>query len=357
MRPPLASLVLLACACAGSPPPPPPCALRQPPTAVVLGGDDAGTGAAWALASLGIRTLLVLTHRRDLGGDPASFYHDGGFMVRAGGGLNDLLLCSTNSSCLSSAAEQRGGNTNTAGGPGAAFLFFDTLLRTAPLNRSLEIIEGYIAQPHSGTVDAAGRVTGLSLLRRDGSACSVSARYAIDGTPEGYGAAAFDLPIVFGREALHNESTDDDPTTRAEPYAGRRTFSVNGHGPPIESWSDRAVETEDVSSGVGPITNLCQWAAEGEEVSPSAPWLLTKPPTGYDPAHFAPPPPWAHSRKPQSFVDGNCCPHGAEPNGCDPEVFRYQGLTLSTLFAEHTGSTGPSLPGWYLLPDNQTHYL
>ena len=118
----------------------------------------------------------------------------------------------------------------------------------------------------------------------------------------------------------------------------------------------RAVETEDVSSGVGPITNLCQWAADGEG-SPTAPWLLTQPPTGYDPAHFAPPPPWAHSRKPQSFVDGNCCPHGAEPNGCAPEVFRYQGLPLSTLFAEHTGSTGPSLPGGYLLPDNRTHYL
>ena len=80
--------------------PAPPCALRRgEPTAVVLGGDDAGTGAAWALASLGVKTLLVLTHRRDLGGDPTSFYHDGGHMVRAGGGLNDMLLCSTDSTC------------------------------------------------------------------------------------------------------------------------------------------------------------------------------------------------------------------------------------------------------------------
>ena len=104
----------------------------------------------------------------------------------------------------------------------------------------------------------------------------------------------------------------------------------------------------------GPIAAMAQPTKASNE---RPPWLLTKPPTNYDPAHFAPPPPWAHSRKPQSFVDGNCCPIGAEPNGCDPEVFRYQGLTLSTLFAEHTGSTGPSLPGWYLLPDNQTHYL
>ena len=82
--------------------PTPPCQLqRGDPTAIVLGGDDAGTGAAWALASLGVKTLLVLTHRRDLGGDPASFYHDGGGMVRNGGGLNDQLLCSTNDTCAS----------------------------------------------------------------------------------------------------------------------------------------------------------------------------------------------------------------------------------------------------------------
>ena len=354
----LGALLLPAAGSSTAQPAPAPCALRRgEPTAVVLGGDDAGTGAAWALASLGVKTLLALTHRRDIGGDPASFYHDGGRMVRNGGGLNDMLLCSTNSSCgASSSAEQSGGNTNVAGGPGAAFLFFDTLLRTAPLNASLEIIEGYIALPHSGTVDAAERVSGVTLLHRDGSTCSVRAKYAIDGSPEGYGAAAFSLPVIFGREALHNESTDD-PTTKAEPYAGRRSFSVNGHGPPIEAWSDRAVETVDISSGVGPITNLCRWGKGTTNVSADALWLLTKPPAGYDPAHFAPPPPWAHSGKPQSFVDGNCCPLAAEPNGCDPEVFRYQGLTLSTLFAEHTGSTGPSLPGWYLLPDNKTHYL
>jgi hypothetical protein len=235
-----------------SPPsqPAPPCALQHgEPTAVVLGGDDAGTGAAWAMASLGIKTLLVLTHRRDLGGDPSSFYHDGGHMVRTGGGLNDMLLCSTTSTCSSaSSQEQHGGNTNVAGGPGAAFLFFDTLLRTSPLNASLEIIEGYIALPHSGTVDAAGRVSSVTLLHHDGSTCSVRTKYAVDGSPEGYGAAAFSLPVVFGREALHNESTDD-PTTRAEPYAGRRSFSVNGHGAPIEAWSDRSVETVDISSG------------------------------------------------------------------------------------------------------------
>ena len=168
--------------------------------------------------------------------------------------------------------------------------------------------------------------------------------------------AAFNLPVVFGREALHNKSTDD-PTTRAEPYAGRRTFSINGHGPPIESWSDRSVETEDVSSGVGPITNLCQWAERDEDIDLNSPWLLTKPPARYNPADFAPPPPWAHSGKPQRFVEAECCANGQLDDGCNPMVFRYQGLSLSTRYAQHTGSSGPSLPGWYLLEDGKTHYL
>lgn len=54
------------------------------------------------------------------------------------------------------------------GGPGDAFLFFDTLFRTAPLNNSLEILNDWIALPNSGVVDARGAVTGISLLHRDG---------------------------------------------------------------------------------------------------------------------------------------------------------------------------------------------
>ena len=60
----------------------PPCEVAST-TAVVLGGDDAGTGAAWALATLRVPTVLVLSAPRDLGGDPAWFYNDG---IRAGGG-------------------------------------------------------------------------------------------------------------------------------------------------------------------------------------------------------------------------------------------------------------------------------
>jgi hypothetical protein len=204
----------------------------------VLGGDDAGTGAAWAAARLGVPTVLVLTHRRDLGGDPTTFYHDGAGMVPSGGGLNVELLDSGNSS--------NGDDANVPGGPGAAFIFFDTLFRTAPLNQSLEIIEGYIAAPNSGVVDEkTGRVQSVELINGDsGERCVLQCQYVIDGSPEGFGASAFGLPIVFGREARANSS---DPTLDNEQYAGRRTFAVGGTGPPVDSWSDPAVEVRACS--------------------------------------------------------------------------------------------------------------
>ena len=87
------------------------CKLREEkPSVCVLGGDDAGTGAAWATSSLGVSTLLVLDHRRNLGGDPASFYHDGAEMVPSGGGVNLKMLQSDPSH-----TNQRT-NNNVAGG-------------------------------------------------------------------------------------------------------------------------------------------------------------------------------------------------------------------------------------------------
>ena len=236
--------------------------------------------------------------------------------------------------------------------PRGAFLYYDTLFRTHPLNASLEIVTGYIAQPSSGVVDSGGRPTGLSLLHRNGSSCFVACEYVVDGSPEGWGAAAFGLPVIFGREALTNKSTDD-PTVRGEAYAGRRTFAVDGRGPPIESWSDRSVETVDVSSASGPITNLCAYgdpaaAVEGA-FDPRSPWLLTTPPTNYREEDFVQP--WHHL-----IVDGSCCAAGPE---CSPQVYRYQGLTMSAEFQQYTGSTGPTLPGWYTLAGKAVgeHYL
>eukprot|EP00038_Savillea_parva_P014470 m.11058 g.11058 ORF g.11058 m.11058 type:complete len:961 (-) comp2813_c0_seq1:195-3077(-) len=317
---------------------PPPCAT---PAGVVpasklcvLGGDDAGTGAAWAAATLGISTTLVLTHRRDLGGDPTSFYHDGAQMVPSGGGLNMLLFKSGNPSGKVPFG-------NTLGGPGAAFLFFDTLFRTAPLNQTLMVLEDYIAAPGSGKVGADGRPVSVELVHRETlDRCILSCSYVVDGSPEGWGAAAFGLPIVFGREALENST---DPTLRFEPYAGRRSFSVGGHGAPVDAWSDPTVERTDTSSGAGSITSLCRYANDTTNIPNDAPWLLTSAPRGYDPSVYL-----AH---PRYFVEGACCASG--PDGCNPQVFRYQGLSLVTVF-NNTGSTGPTLPEWYLTPVNST---
>ena len=44
-------------------------------TLLILGGDDAGTGAAWAAAKLQVPTLLVLSHPADLGGEGPYMLH------------------------------------------------------------------------------------------------------------------------------------------------------------------------------------------------------------------------------------------------------------------------------------------
>jgi hypothetical protein len=84
-----------------------------------------------------------------------------------------------------------------------------------------------------------------------------------------------------------------------------------------------------------------------EQIADDSPWLLTTPPTGYKASDFSPR---------QRFVDGNCCPKLLPPQGCSPVVYRYQGLSLSTKYAQRTGCSGPSLPAWYALEDG-THYL
>jgi len=215
-------------------------------------------------------------------------------------------------------------------GPGSVFLWFDTLFRTAPLNATLEILPDYIALPAGGVVDTGGSVRGLTLLHRNGSMCRITCRYVVDGSPEGYGAAAFGLPVVFGREALRNGSTWV-AATRNEPYAGRRVYSRGGHGPPVIEWSDPTAETEDVSSTAGSITNACQYMSDGVSVPPDAPWLLSGPPAGYKDGDF---------RMAEPFHDGSCCQQ------CHPTVMRYQGLRLSVPWSADTGSTGPALPLW-----------
>ena len=163
--------------------------------------------------------------------------------------------------------------------------------------------------------------TGGRLVHRNGSGCRLECKYVVDGTPEGYGAAAFQLPVVFGREGW---SPSADQTLDREAYAGRRSFSVGGHGPPVDSWSDKSVERDDVSAAAGTITNLCQYSTAADAAIPNdAPWLLSRPPDGFNATDYA---------APDYFIDGACCPAG--PSGCNPQVMRFQGLTLSVRCVE-----------------------
>jgi len=173
-------------------------------------------------------------------------------------------------------------------------------------------------------------------------------KYAVDGTPEAFGLSAFGLPVVLGREAWRNRS-GDDVTVRGEAYAGRRTFSVHGRGPPVEQWSDRAVEDEDTSSASGPITNLCVFSFDGNVTVPSnATWLFKHAPAGFNLSQWFQP-------KNGRVSDGGCCP--ADNAMCIPRVMRFQGLFNSKKYALSTGSSGPALPDWYHVGDTGEHYL
>jgi hypothetical protein len=160
---------------------------------------------------------------RDLGGDPAWFYNDGIKDAKnsrgdypSAGGLNNIIE----------------GSGNTKLGLDKTFSFTRNLLLTPPLNESLSMMTHRKAKPGSGEVDSTNAVTALMLLHLSGSECRVKCKYVIDGTPEGYGAAAFDLPIVFGGEARNTNASSpfaNDPTSFNETYAGRRTFQPGVH--------------------------------------------------------------------------------------------------------------------------------
>ena len=331
----------------------PPCEVPSA-TVCVLGGDDAGTGVAWASATLELETLLVLTHPRDLGGDPASFYNDGigpssgsHLRYKSAGGLNYIVETS--------------GQTNL--GPGATWTFLRNLFTSAPLNHSLSMMTGWIAKPRSGEVDEDSEaVKALTLLNRDGQECRVECKYVVDGTPEGYGLAAFELPIVFGREARNaSPEARSDPTSFNETYAGRRTFTVNrsdlGVRTPVLEWSDPNAETEDVSSTSSPITTICEYVKKPSAkalstVASDAPWLLTRPPAGYNASLFID----------MDTIEAQAVCGNEGGFTCN----RFEGI--ETIRMMHlAGCTGPAYPAWFHtrgdpitrgIPDTDTsHYL
>lgn len=128
--------------------------------------------------------------------------------------------------------------------PGPSYRF---LYQTLNNLSSVTILSGYIARPNSGTfrtVANVSSVSGLELINANGSIQPVETRFVIDGTPEGYGASAFNLPVRFGREGrVTNRNLVRDETKFNETMAGRRIF---GH-------RDCLGSSCDVELGVYPL--------------------------------------------------------------------------------------------------------
>ena len=299
---------------------------------VILGGDDAGLGAAWAAGELGIQTLLILSHPRDFGGDFTNFIPtDIAVSARTVGGVNYIYDTFARKHTNEKSGSSTAGKDGRVAPPGPSIEFLYDYMTRYP---NVRILAGYLPKPHSGILDTKNQVKNLKLIAEDGKVVTVYCQYAIDGTPEGYGTKAFDLPVIFGREGQHK---DEDPTRNMEAFAGRRLFStlrndeveISGKVPLLEQYCDRRDEFEDNSMGASPVIPLKEYLPKGSPVPADAPWLFNKPPENFNPADFM------HLIKEKR--------PGGNRNG--RRIWRFSGREPLK-----------SLPEWYRLPDG-SHYL
>ena len=299
---------------------------------VILGGDDAGLGAVWAAGELGIETVLVLTHPRDFGGDFTNFIPtDIAVSARTVGGINYVYDTFARKHTNEKSGSSTAGKDGRVAPPGASIEFLYDLVKKYP---HIKILTGYLPKPHSGVRNKKNQVKQVSVIAEDGQVIKINCQFAIDGTPEGYGAKAFDLPVVFGREGQHE---DKDPTRDMEAFAGRRLFAtyrnnyniLSGKVPLLEKYCDRRPEIKDNSMAASPVIPLKEYVLKSESVPDDAPWLLKNEPTGFDINNFK-------HLKDEKRPGGN-------RNGRN--IWRFSG-----------NEPLKSLPEWYRLPDG-THYL
>eukprot|EP01044_Picomonas_judraskeda_P011648 COSAG03_NODE_1603_length_3801_cov_82.441923_4_plen_647_part_00 len=257
-------------------------------TLAVLGGDDAGVGAAWAAGQLGIDTVLVLSHPRDLGGDFTQFIPtDLALTAHSMGGLNFVYDTFARRHTNQNSGRPDYDQSGRVAPPGPSFDFLSKTLQEL----GVRILPGFLPAPSSGRI-VAGAVQGLDLVARNGSTISLSASFIIDGTPEGYGAAAFRLPVRFGREGrVLDRGKSVDATTFNETFAGRRIFGHRqmlnqdveiGAAPLIEQMCDHSEEMEDSSMAASPAIPLREYGAGQPMRRGNESWLLTRPPKGYN---------------------------------------------------------------------------
>ena len=134
-----------------------------------------------------------------------------------------------------------------------------------------------------------GTLLSVDLVAQNGSVANVRGRFVVDGSPEARGAAAFGLLIRLGREG---QVASQDPSRSRELWAGRRLFAKRmkvtngsveiGEYPIRQSLGDPQPEEEDSSMGASPVFPTRLYGSPGQKRNLSAPWVLKRPPVGYD---------------------------------------------------------------------------
>ncbi len=256
------------------------------PDLLIVGGSSGGTAAALTAGRLGIKTLLVMRSPRELGGLTTNGVNpDSDLPIRVIGGLAlelDVVARYTTGHNV--------GARHKHGGEGyfAPFhVFFNHIRHDIDRQKSLTVVAGYY--PVSVKKDpATRRVVELRFQNRLDSNKEIVVRpkITIDAEIEGDVAFLAGVTMTLRREG---RSPSADPTRNLESYAGRiftplRDLGgmISAGGPLLEASTGRADDTPATMAWNGTVT--LEDYGEGDEESP---WILVRPPRGYDAKDFA----------------------------------------------------------------------
>lgn len=255
------------------------------PELLIVGGSSAGTAAALTAGRLDIDTLLILRSPRGLGGLTTNGVNpDSDVPIRSIGGLAlELDVVARYTTGYNVGARHKHGGE----GYFAPFhVFFNHVRREIDRQKSLTVVAGYY--PVSVTKDSkTKRITELRFRsRKDANKeIVIRPRITIDAEIEGDVSFLAGVTMALSREG---RVASEDPTRNMESYAGRiftptRDLGgmISAGGPLLEASTGKADAKAATMAWNGTVT--LEDYGEGDDRSP---WVLTRPPPGYDPKEF-----------------------------------------------------------------------
>ena len=271
---------------------------------LVVGGSSSGTAAAITAGRLGIGTIWTLRAPRDLGGLTTNAVNpDSDLPIRYIGGLAlelDLVARYTTGFNV-------GGRHNGEGFFAPFHVFFRYARAQVDRLPSLAVLANLY--PVAVEKDpATKRVSAVTFGHRlaNGRRIVVRPKITIDAEIEGDVAWLAGVTMTLCREG---RVQSEDPTRNEESYAGRiftpekkiGALIVAG-GPLMEHWQDASATREGRQDASAtregstqqpdrrPATMAWNGSVSLEDYgagTPKSPWVLKRPPRGYDPAEFA----------------------------------------------------------------------